>query len=55
MEPMTALAIGSSVVGFFGANSAAKAAKREAALQRRQLRHKWKVPNLLHYKNIIQG
>ena len=37
MEPMTALALGSSVLGFFGANSAAKAAKREAALQRRQL------------------
>lgn len=37
MEPMTALALGSSVIGFFGANSAAKAAKREAALQRRQL------------------
>ena len=37
MEPMTALAIGSSVLGFFGSMSAAKAAKREAALQRRQL------------------
>lgn len=37
MEPMTALAIGSSVLGFMGSRSAAKAAKREAALQRRQL------------------
>jgi hypothetical protein len=37
MEPMTALAIGSSVLGFMGSMSAAKAAKREAALQRRQL------------------
>lgn len=37
MEPMTALAIGSSVLGFMGSMSAAKAAKREAALRARQL------------------
>ena len=32
-----ALAIGSTAISFFGSMSAAKAAKREAALQRRQL------------------
>ena len=37
MSPTLALALGSTALSFMGSMSAAKAAKREAALQRRQL------------------
>ena len=37
MDPFVALAIGSTIVSFLGQRDAGKAAKREAALKRRQL------------------
>ena len=37
MDPYTALAIGSAFIGIMGARDAGRAAKREAALKRRQL------------------
>ena len=46
MEPMTALAIGSTALSFMGSIGAAKAAKREAALQRRQLEAEKKMSRL---------